>query len=49
VFEDLGFGREESEHLKIRSTLMAAIVKLIKVRKLTQSSAAALLVFRNRA
>ena len=42
VFEDLGFGREEAEHLKIRSTLMAAIVKLIKVRKLTQSSAAVL-------
>jgi len=42
VFEDLGFGREEAEHLKIRSALMAAIVKLIKVRKLTQSSAAAL-------
>lgn len=42
VFEDLGFGREEAEHLKIRSALMAAIVKLIKVRKLTQSGAAAL-------
>ncbi len=42
VFEDLGFGREEAEHLRIRSALMAAIVKLIKVRKLTQSSAAAL-------
>jgi len=42
VFEDLGFGREEAEHLKIRSALMAAIVKLIKVRKLTQSSAAVL-------
>jgi predicted XRE-type DNA-binding protein len=25
VFEDLGFGREEAEHLKIRRTLMAAI------------------------
>ena len=42
VFEDLGFSREEAEHLKIRSALMAAIVKVIKVRKLTQSSAAAI-------
>ena len=42
VFADLGFSHEEAEHLKIRSALMAAIVKLIKVRKLTQSSAAAL-------
>lgn len=42
VFEDLGFGHEEAEHLRIRSALMAAIVKLIKVRKLTQSSAAVL-------
>jgi predicted XRE-type DNA-binding protein len=42
VFEDLGFGHEEAEHLRIRSALMAAIVKLIKVRKLTQSNAAVL-------
>ena len=42
VFEDLGFGHEEAEHLRIRSALMAAIVKLIKVRNLTQSSAAVL-------
>ena len=42
VFEDLGFGHEEAEHLRIRSALMGAIVKVIKVRKLTQSNAAAL-------
>lgn len=43
VFEDLGFGREEAEHLRIRSALMAAIVKVIKARKLSQSRAAVLL------
>ncbi len=42
VFADLGFGREEAEHLRIRSVLMATVVKVIKARKLTQSKAAAL-------
>ena len=42
VFEDLGFSREEAEHLRLRSALMATIVKLIKVRNLTQAKAAAL-------
>ncbi len=42
VFQDLGFGREESEHLRMRSALMAAIVKVIKVGRLTQSTAATL-------
>jgi predicted XRE-type DNA-binding protein len=42
VFEDLGFDREEAEHLRIRSALMAAIAKLIKTRGLTQAAAAGL-------
>jgi len=42
VFEDLGFSREEAEHLRIRSLLMATIVKVIKVRGLTQAAAAKL-------
>ena len=40
VFTDLGFGREEAEHLVIRSELMIKIEKLLKARGLTQSEAA---------
>jgi predicted XRE-type DNA-binding protein len=40
VFRDLGFGREESEHLAIRAELMIKIEKLLKARGLTQSEAA---------
>jgi predicted XRE-type DNA-binding protein len=40
VFRDLGFGREEAEHLTIRSELMIKIEKLLKARGLTQSEAA---------
>jgi predicted XRE-type DNA-binding protein len=40
VFRDLGFGREEAEHLVIRSELMIKIEKLLKARGLTQSEAA---------
>ncbi len=40
VFTDLGFGREEAEHLTIRSELMIKIEKLLKARGLTQSEAA---------
>jgi predicted XRE-type DNA-binding protein len=43
VFKDLGFGREEAEHLRIRSALMATIARVIKARGLTQASAAGLL------
>ncbi len=43
VFRDLGFSREESENLKIRSNLMIRLSKLIETRKLTQAQAAALL------
>ena len=40
VFRDLGFGREEAEHLIIRSELMIKIEKLVKARGLTQAAAA---------
>ena len=43
VFEDLGFPAEEAEHLKIRSTLMAHLRKLIEDRQLTQTEAATLM------
>lgn len=43
VFRDLGFGEDEAEHLRIRSTLMIAVRKLIEERGLTQAEAAKLL------
>ncbi|MBW3553049.1 MAG: XRE family transcriptional regulator [Gemmatimonadetes bacterium] len=43
VFEDIGFSAEEAENLKIRSTLMLAIERLIEAEGLTQQRAAALL------
>jgi predicted XRE-type DNA-binding protein len=43
VFADLGFGAEEAEHLRVRSTLMAEVRKLIEERKLTQGEAAQLM------
>ena len=42
IFEDLGFSREEAEHLRIRSTLMVIVSELIKTRGLTQTQAAKL-------
>ena len=42
VFKDLGFSAEEAGHLKIRSTMMAHLRKLIASRGLTQADAAAL-------
>jgi predicted XRE-type DNA-binding protein len=42
VFADLGFDREEAEHLRIRSDLMATLSQAIKDRGLTQTQAAAL-------
>ncbi len=42
VFRDLGFDREEAEHLKLRSDLMIEIRKVIEARGLTQAAAAAL-------
>jgi predicted XRE-type DNA-binding protein len=40
VFRDLGFDREEAEHLKLRSALMIEIQKVIEARGLTQAAAA---------
>ena len=40
VFRDLGFGEDEAEHLRVRSTLMIAVRKLIEERSLTQAQAA---------
>jgi predicted XRE-type DNA-binding protein len=43
VFYDLGFSREEAEHLRIRSALMATLGELIIKRGWTQAKAAKLL------
>ena len=43
VFRDLGFSRQEAEHLKIRADLMIQLTRLIEVRRLTQAQAARLL------
>ncbi|MBM3899330.1 MAG: XRE family transcriptional regulator [Gemmatimonadetes bacterium] len=42
VFADLGFSPEETRHLKVRSTLMMALERIIKARGLTQQQAATL-------
>lgn len=42
VFEDLGFGPDEAEHLRIRSVLMATLRQVIQDRGLTQARAATL-------
>ena len=43
VFRDLGFSKDEAEHLKIRTDLMIRLSKLIEARELTQAQAAGLL------
>jgi len=43
VFMDLGFSPEEAEHLKIRSSLMIHLRKVIEARGLKQADAAELL------
>jgi predicted XRE-type DNA-binding protein len=43
VFEDVGFGPDEAEHLRIRSALMATLRQVIQERALTQANAAVLL------
>ncbi len=43
VFRDLGFTRQEAEHLKIRADLMIRLARLIEARRLTQAQAARLL------
>lgn len=42
VFKDLGFPIEEAEHLRIRSTLMIHLQKVIQGRGLKQAEAAKL-------
>ncbi len=43
VFHDLGFRREEAEHLLVRADLMIQVQKLIAARRLKQKEAAELL------
>ena len=43
VFRDLGFQREEAEHLLIRADLMIEVQKAIAARRLKQRDAAKLL------
>lgn len=43
VFRDLGFAREEAEHLLVRADLMIHLQKLLITRRLTQKAAAKLL------
>jgi predicted XRE-type DNA-binding protein len=43
VFRDLGFGREEAEHLLIRADLLIEVQKLIASRGLKQREVAKLL------
>ena len=43
VFRDLGFRRDEAEHLLVRADLMIQVQKLIASRRLKQRAAAKLL------
>jgi predicted XRE-type DNA-binding protein len=43
VFRDLGFRREEAEHLLVRADLMIQVQKLIASRRLKQRGAAKML------
>lgn len=43
VFRDLGFSKEESEHLLVRADLLIHVQKVITSRRLTQAEAARLL------
>ena len=42
LFEDLGFGPEEAENLRIRAALMVAVREIVEDRGLTQTEAAKL-------
>ena len=42
VFKDLGFPAEEAEYLKIRSTLIGHLRRIIEERRLSQTAAAEL-------
>ena len=43
VFRDLGFRREEAEHLLVRADLMIEVQKIIDSRRLKQKAAAKIL------
>ena len=43
VFRDVGFRREEAEHLLVRADLMIQVQKLIAARRLKQGDAAEIL------
>ena len=43
VFRDLGFRREEAEHLLVRADLMIQVQKLVATRRLKQREAAEIL------
>ena len=43
VFRDLGFSREESEHLLVRADLLIQVQKAIESRRLKQAQAAKIL------
>lgn len=43
VFRDVGFRREEAEHLLVRADLMIQVQKLIATRRLKQKEAAQIL------
>lgn len=40
VFDDLGFGKEKAENLKIRARLMDSLIDFVEDRGLTQAEAA---------
>jgi len=43
VFRDLGFSKEESEHLLVRADLLIQVQKIIASRRFTQAEAAKML------
>ncbi len=43
VFRDLGFSKEESEHLLVRADLLIQVQKAIRARRFTQAEAARML------
>jgi predicted XRE-type DNA-binding protein len=40
VFQDLGFGPDDADNLKLRADLMIELSKLVKAPRLTQAKAA---------
>lgn len=48
VFRDLGFSKEESEHLLVRADLLIQVQKTITSRRLTQADAAKVREIRSR-